>query len=263
MSNLEHDRPIVFLDLETTGVSPHTDRIVEISAIKLIPGEEEPEVKTRRINPGRPIPAAATAIHGIRDEDVAEQPGFHQVARSLAAFLDDADLAGFNILKFDLPMLGREFERAGVPFSTEGRRIVDVKILYNRLEPRTLTAAVRRFLDEEHTEAHGAESDAHATFRVLDAMLERHAELPRDVAGLERVINPSGSRFVDPEGKLRRLGGEVVLGFGKHGGTPLRVLAREQPDYLRWILDRDFSDTVKSKVKEAIEEYGADRDESF
>lgn len=253
MARLVHDRPLVFLDLETTGTYPLYDRIVEISVIKLTPGAETPEIRTRRVHPGRPIPAQATAIHGIRDEDVAEEPRFPRMARSLAHYLEGCDLSGFNLLYFDLPLLRKEFERAGVDFTLEGRRILDVQRLYKVLQPRSLAAAVQHFLEEEHVHAHGAEADAMAAYRVLEGMLERHPDLPQDLEALSRLAGPGDATWVDPEGKLRKSGGRIILGFGKHRGVPLEELARDNPDYLAWILNGDFSGAVKSVVREFIQ----------
>jgi len=254
MPRLLIDRPIVFLDLETTGKFPPTDRIVEICAIKLTPGVDAPEIRTRRVNPGCPIPAESTEIHGIRDEDVADEPEFHRMARSLAGFLEGCDLAGFNIIQFDLPLLRKEFQRAEVPFSLEGRRLLDVYQLFKILEPRSLSAAVMKYLDVEHTDAHGAEADAMATFQVLEGMLERYPDLPGDLSSLNNLINAPDPANVDPEGKLKKTGTHVVLGFGKHRGVSLEELARNNPDYLEWILRGNFSETVKDRVQEALSE---------
>ncbi len=253
MARLVHDHPLVFLDLETTGTFPLYDRIVEISIIKFSPGAEAPEIRTRRIHPGRPIPPQATAIHGIRDEDVADKPRFPRVARSLASHLEGCDLAGFNLLYFDLPLLRKEFERAGVDFSLEGRRILDVHRLYKLLQPRSLVAAVQHYLEEEHVNAHGAEADAMATYRVLEGMLERHPDLPQDLDALTRLAGPGDATWVDPEGKLRKSGDCVILGFGKHRGVPLEEMARDNPDYLAWILNGDFTEAVKSVVREFLQ----------
>ncbi len=254
MRRLQHDRPFVVFDLETTGVSPREDRIVEISIIKFSPGARDPEVKTRRLNPERSIPSEASAVHGIRDADVADEPTFRQVARSLAELLEGCDLAGYNVLKFDLPMLVEEFNRADVEFPLEGRRFLDVQRMFHKLEPRDLSAAVQRYLDEEHTGAHGAEADAHATFRVLEAMLRTHPTLPRDVESLQNEFNPNAPSRVDAEGKLIRKDGVVVMRFGKHRDEPLARVAQEHPDYLEWILQGDFSLDVKRHISRALQE---------
>lgn len=253
MRRLKHDRPIAFFDLETTGVSPLHDRIVEIAVMRFDPGAREPVAKTRRLNPGRPIPPEASAIHGIRDADVADSPTFPQVARSLAQFLEGCDLSGFNILGFDLPMLVEEFARAEVEFDLEGRRFIDVQRMFHKLEPRDLTAAVKRYLDEDHVDAHGAEADVRATFRVLDGMLKQHPTLPRDVLALQEQFNPRAPDRIDATGKLARRNGDVVITFGKHAGKPLTELAVTHRDYLDWILKGDFSVEVKRHVQKTLD----------
>ena len=164
LKNIRLERPLVVLDLETTGTKVQTDRIVEISLLKLLPDGTN-EIKTRRLNPGIPIPAEATAIHGITDADVANENSFRQIARSLAAYLEGCDLCGYNIWNFDLKMLVNEFKRADVPFSVEGRHIIDPCRIFHKREPRDLTAALRFYCRMEHEGAHGAEAD------VLAALL--------------------------------------------------------------------------------------------
>lgn len=253
MSRLELDRPLVFFDLETTGISTREDRIVELSAIRMEPGVETPAILNRRVNPGRPIPAASSAIHGIRDQDVTDAPRFEEIAAEVEAFLEGADLSGFNLERFDLPMLEREFGRAGRPFPLEGRRIIDVLRIFRRLEPRTLEAAVQRFLGVEHEGAHGAEADTLATQQVLLAMLDRHPELPGKPADLAAWVDERRLERVDAEARLVVKDGVVVFGFGKHAGTPLAEMAQRNPGYLAWVLRGDFSETVKLRVREALD----------
>ena len=167
------DRPLVFIDLETTGLNTKSDRIVEMAIIKMSP-EGDVSERVRRFNPGISIPPEATAVHGIRDEDVADEHPFADVARSLADLLEGCDLAGFNIRRFDLPLLRAEFKRAGVAFDLEGRRIVDMKAIFHREEPRDLAAAARFYLDREHSDAHSALGDTRITAEVLWAQLERY-----------------------------------------------------------------------------------------
>ena len=174
------DRPHVFLDLETTGLSVSQDRIIELAIIKVMPQGDVLE-RVRRFNPGMPIPAAATAVHGITDEDVREESMFAQRARSLADLLDDCDLAGFNVRRFDLPLLVAEFRRAGLPFDLEGRRVIDVQAIFHREERRDLSAAARFYLGREHPEAHSALGDIRTSAAVLYAQLARYDHLPKDL----------------------------------------------------------------------------------
>lgn len=251
MRNLELDRPLAFFDLETTGTDPMRDKIVEIAVARIDPSGER-QVRVRRINPERPIPPDATAVHGIRDEDVRDAPAFRQVARSFLEFLADADLAGFNIRRFDLPLLDREFRESGLDLALSGRRVVDAMTIFHRKEPRDLGAAVRFFLERDHEGAHGAESDVAATIDVLDAQLARYADLPRRVADLDAWCNPVPPGAMDRSGKFVLKDGEPIFAFGKQKGKPVREVARVQPDYLEWILKQDFPDDARAIVEEAL-----------
>ncbi|MBQ5394310.1 MAG: 3'-5' exonuclease, partial [Alistipes sp.] len=176
---LKLKRPIVFFDLETTGVNTSSDRIVEISLIKVMPNGEE-IAKTRRINPEMPIPPEATAVHGITDEDVKDAPTFKQIARSLAQFLQGCDFGGFNSNRFDLPLLVEEFLRAGVDVDFKRFRFVDVQTIFHKKEQRTLEAAYRFYCDRDLENAHSAEVDTRATYEVLCAQLDRYNDLEND-----------------------------------------------------------------------------------
>jgi len=247
LRHLELERDLAVLDLETTGVDPGADRIVEVGVLKLAPGAEA--IRFRRlVHPGMPIPAAATAIHGITDEDVAERPRFRRIAPGLIRLLEGADLAGFNLRRFDLPLLAAEFRRAGVAFPLGGRSVLDAQQIYHRFEPRDLAAATRFYLGREHAGAHGALADAEATAAILDAQVGRYGDLPGTVAGLHELLTE-----VDVGGRFRRAGGRVVFGFGKYLGHPLGEVARSDPGYLRWFLGQGFLEDAKSLVLAALE----------
>ncbi len=250
MKNLRLSRPLVFLDLETTGSDPAADRIVEIAGVRVEPDGARQE-RTRRVNPGRPIPPEATAVHGIRDEDVRHEPSFRQIARGFLAWLGDADLAGFNLRRFDLPLLEREIGEAGLDLRLAERRVVDVMVIYHLKERRDLSAAVRFYLGREHAAAHAAGGDAAATMEVLDAQLARYSDLPRTVDGLDALGPPRGAP-VDRGGKFVRAAAGVVFAFGKHQGRPLVQVAAEAPGYLQWILEADFPDDAKDLVRRAL-----------
>jgi DNA polymerase-3 subunit epsilon len=252
LKNLELKRPLAFFDLETTGIDPATDKIVEICVVRAEPGGGM-ETKTRRINPERPIPPAATAIHGIRDEDVRDEPTFRQIARGLLDFLNGADLAGFNVRRFDAPLLDREFSDCGLDFRLAERRIVDAMTIFHRMEPRDLSAASRFYLERELVGAHGAEADVLATVEILDAQLTRYANLPRSVDELDLWGRGGGPGGVDLSGKFVWKDGEAVFRFGKHQGLPLRRVVREAPDYLEWILQSDFPPDTKALVRAALD----------
>jgi DNA polymerase-3 subunit epsilon len=249
MGRLRLARPIVWLDLETTGLVLQKDRIVEISAIKEWP-DGRVEERKRRVNPGMPIPPSATAIHGITDEDVRGEPVFERLAKGFAQFIDDADLGGFGIGRFDLPLLLAEFRRAGVAFSLEGRAVLDAQVIFHRREPRDLAAACRFYLGRDLAGAHDSAVDAAAARDVLQAQLERYPDLPADPAALSAALRDAA--WVDAEGKLILVGNEVVVNFGSRRGRSLRELAAGEPDYLQWILDSDFSPEVMAQVRKAL-----------
>ena len=251
MQNLEIDRPVVFLDVETTGLSVSADRIVEMSILKIEPDGSQ-EQKTRRFNPGRPIHSQATEVHGITDQDVADEPEFRQVAAGLRSYLEGCDIAGFGVSRFDLPLLEAEFRRARVEFSREGRRVIDTLVIYHSMEPRDLTAAYAKYTGKELERPHTAEDDARATAEILDAQLAQHPDLPRTAAALHRFCNPDQDTWIDPDGRLALTDGEVTINFGQHKGQTLREVAEMEPDYLKWILDQDFSDQVRAIVAAAL-----------
>jgi DNA polymerase-3 subunit epsilon len=246
------ERPLAIIDLEATGTAPHRDRIVEISVLKILPDGKK-LLRHRRLNPGMPIPPEATEIHGIRNEDVASEPEFRSVAASLAELLQDCDLAGFGIVQFDLPMLRTEFDRSGVEFPIEGRRILDCKAIYHAMEPRDLSAAHRYYCGEPFEAAHSAEADTLATYRVLVAQLQRYPELPHSLDDLHKLSNPRQADFVDSEGKLIWRNNEVHFNFGKHKGTPLREVCVIDTEYVRWLIAKDFRADLKSVLAAALE----------
>lgn len=233
MSRLEHLRPVrplVAVDTETTGVDPQSCRVVEVAAVRLAPGVA-PTWFHARVDPGVPIPPAATAVHGIADADIRGKPPFAALARRLAGFLAGADLVAYSA-PYDLAVLAAEFARAGVPFAVTGRAVLDPLAVFRRHEPHTLSNAVRVYLGRDHAAAHSAQADTTAALAVIDAQVGRYA-LPADPADLHRALWPVdvGGRFaLDP-------GGEPVFGFGKHRGLPLATVAAADPGYLRWVLD--------------------------
>lgn len=243
-------RPLAFLDLETTGVQRSTDRIIELAVVILSPGGDVQE-RVRRFNPGIPIPPEATAVHGIRDADVAEEPPFSRFARSLHDLLDPCDLAGFNIRRFDLPLLVAEFARSGIPFAADGRRVVDVQDIFHREEPRNLSAAARFYLGREHGEAHAALADIRTTVQVLAAQLDRYRHLPRDLDGLHQYCEEARpTRRYD--GWFDDQSGVLVFARGKHAGVPLSQVVQSDPGYLEWMETRpDMDPGVVEQIRSA------------
>jgi DNA polymerase-3 subunit epsilon len=241
-------RPIVFFDLETTGVDTAKDRIVEVSMIKIMPDGEE-IVRTRRINPQMHIPEQATAIHGITDDDVKDCPTFAQVAKSMAQFIDGCDFGGFNSNRFDLPMLVEEFLRAGVDVDFRRRRFVDVQNIFHKMEQRTLVAAYKFYCDKNLEEAHSAEADTRATYEVLMAQLDRYPELQNDVAALadfsERGQTADFAGRIGYNDKQ-----EEIFNFGKYKGRRVEDVFREEPSYYAWMMNGDFPLYTKKVITE-------------
>lgn len=236
-------RPIVFFDLETTGTNISHDRIVEISIVKVMPDGSE-IVKTRRVNPEMPIPAEATAIHHITDEDVRNEPTFKQIAKSLSQLFVGCDIAGFNSNRFDIPLLDQEFQRANVDFDFGKARFIDVQTIFHKKEPRTLVAAYRFYCGKELEDAHSASADTMATYEVLKAQLERYDDLPCDVEALSDFA--SQNRNVDFVGRLvyddqKR----EVINFGKYKGRIAEEVLRTDPGYYNWIMQGDFTKNTK------------------
>jgi DNA polymerase-3 subunit epsilon len=247
--NLPLERPLAVLDLETTGIDLKKDRIVEISVLKVMPGGLT-EHHTERLNPGIPIPLEVIAIHGITDADVANAPRFEERADFLLALLEGCDLCGFNIKRFDLPLLYNEFVRVGRSFSLEGRSIIDPQEIFHNYEPRDLSAAVRFYLGRNHETRHEAAGDVLATAAVLDAMLTRYSDLPRDVPGLHAHFKTPGT--IDSGGFFARVSGEVRFVKGKHRGEPLDAVARRSPDYLGWMLREIVFPDTQAIVRDAL-----------
>ncbi|MDJ0762467.1 MAG: exonuclease domain-containing protein [Myxococcota bacterium] len=245
-------RPIIYFDVETTGLDPQKDRIIELAAVKHWPDGREEE-KCRRFNPLIPIPKEATAIHGITDADVKNELPFARYARGpggIGDFFKGCDLAGFNIIYFDIPMLKAELVRAGENLDISDIYVVDAYRIFTTKEPRDLGAAVRYYCGESHTDAHSALGDVQATVAVLNAQLDKYADLPRSPAELDTSLRHPES--VDREGKLKWMDGEISISFGRHKGRTLKYLAREEPDYLRWMIDNEIAPDAAAHLRDAL-----------
>ena len=241
-------RPLVFFDLETTGVDTAKDRIVEISMVKVMPDGEE-IVRTRLINPQMHIPEDATAIHGITDEDVKDQPTFAQIAKSLYKFIEGCDFGGFNSNRFDLPMLVEEFLRAGVDVDFKSRKFIDVQNIFHKMEQRTLVAAYKFYCDKDLTDAHSAEADTRATYEVLKAQLDRYTELQNDVAALAEFS--ARGETADYAGRIGfNEKGEEVFNFGKYKGVKVSEVFQREPSYYDWMMKGDFPLYTKKVITE-------------
>lgn len=259
--------PLAVFDVETTGLSVAHDRIVEISIIKLMPNGEQKH-KTLRINPGMPIPAEVSMIHGIYDEDVQQAPSFKQVAKELAEFLKGADLGGFNVMKLDIPILIEEFLRAGISFDVSQRKIVDAQKIFHLMEPRTLSAAYRFYCNKSLENAHSAEADTIATLEVLEAQVARYegvevehkdkgryVPIENDMATLHTL---SMHNMVDLAGRMvYNSQGTPVFNFGKYKDKPVLEVIKRDPAYYDWMQNGDFPLNTKQKLTEIkLSEFG-------
>lgn len=253
MLKLNLDRPIVFFDIEATGISPRADRILELCMIRFCPLRGKDNF-TQRYNPdGMPIPSESTEIHGIRDEDVKDCPTFSDEAQKVLDFIEGCDLAGYNIMRFDIPMLAEECKRANVPFTVTTRRILDVQRIFHQKEPRDLAAALRFYCGDDHIGAHGAEADVEATIRVFEGQLDKYEDLPRSIEKLDQFCNPQNPSWVDAAGRLKWQNGEVVINFGKNRGKPLRDLVTNDRGFINWLLKSDFPPDTREIVQNAMQ----------
>ena len=252
LGNLSIDRPLVFIDIETTGLDKSRDRIIEFAAIKISPDGNENHL-TLRINPQMPIPKETTEIHGITDKDVVDSPKFYQCAADIRNFLNGSDLAGFNMIRFDLPLLENEFRRVNMAFSRQGRNLIDSQIIFHLLEPRNLEAAYKKYCDKDLVNAHSAEADAQATVEVLLGQLNQHPELPRDIQKLADYCLPDRDKYIDAEGKFIWSNGKAICSFGKCRGMSLEQIAKTDPGYLERLSRADFSLEVQDLAKMAMQ----------
>jgi len=231
-------KPIVFFDLETTGINTSTDRIVEISVLKIFPNGNEIS-KTFRVNPEMEIPQSATDVHGISNEDVKDCPMFKMIARDLVSLLEDADLAGYNSNKFDVPLLAEEFIRAEVNFDLKKRKFVDIMVIFMKKEPRTLEAAFKFYCDKELKDAHSALADTKATFEVFKAQLDKYPDLGNDIENISEFS--AHNKNADFAGRLiYDDDNNVVVNFGKYKGQLLFNVLKKDPSYYDWVQKGDF-----------------------
>ena len=246
---LQLKRPLVFIDLETTGVNLSTDRIVEIAIVKVLPDATK-SVKKKIINPQMPIPKSSSDIHGITDEKVKDAPTFKQVANELKQFIDDADLSGYNSNRFDVPLLMEEFLRAGIEIDMHNRRMVDVQHIFHMMEKRTLGAAYKFYCEKELHDAHSAEADATATWEILEAQLNRYVHLGDS---LETILQFTGEeKFVDFARRFIMDNDIEIFNFGKHKGRPVCDVLKAEPQYYDWMMKGDFPLHTKHKLTEIL-----------
>ena len=236
---LQLNKPIVFFDLETTGIKVAVDRIVEISILKIFPNGNK-ESKTWLVNPTVLIPEETTLIHGITNEKVVNEPTFSELSDDIYKLIENCDLAGFNSNKFDIPLLAEEFLRVGKEFNMKNRKAIDIQNIFHKLEQRTLIAAYKFYCDKELTNAHSAKADTNATYEILLAQLDKYSELENNIDFLSD-FSERGGKFADLAGFIRyNQKGEEVLSFGKYRDITLKQIWNDNPGYFSWIKQADF-----------------------
>lgn len=243
---LELKRPICFYDLETTGVNPAIDRIVEIAILKVNPDGSKESFATK-VNPGIPIPIETSKIHGIYDEDVKDSPHFHDLAIKIKNFIGDSDLGGYNCLRFDIPLLIEEFSRVEIEFDTASKKIVDVQQIFFKKEKRDLSSAYMFYCNKSLEGAHTAEADTEATYEVLLGQLEKYGDLEGNIDFLDKLSR--NSKQVDFANRMvKNDQGEVLFNFGKHKGKKVVDILTKEPQYYNWIMNSDFPADTKKKL---------------
>ncbi len=267
MYQLNLKNPLVVFDLETTGTSISKDRIVEMAFIKISP-DQTIEEKCRKINPTIPIPDEVSKIHGIYDKDIKEEPTFKQVAKSLADWLEGCDMAGFNVVQFDLPLLMEEFLRSDVEFDVEHRKIVDAQKIFHLMEKRNLTAAYKFYCDKDLENAHSAMADTKATLDVLISQVERYegqevkdslgktlGQIENDMNSIDRL---SQNHTVDLAGRIILKDGIEVFNFGKHRWKPVSDILKKEPSFYDWMMKGDFPlDTKRKLTQIKLKDFGS------
>lgn len=239
---LKLKNPLVFFDLETTGTNVASDRIVEISYLKVMPNGEE-RSKTYRVNPEMHIPESASDVHGITDEDVADCPTFKEIGKLIAEELKGCDLAGYNSNRFDIPLLAEEFLRADISIDLSKRKFVDVMVIFQKMEQRTLSAAYKFYCDKNLENAHSADADTRATYEVLKAQLDRYPQLENDVESLSKMAHNQNADFA---GRIIfNEKGEEVFNFGKYKNQLVTEVLKRDPSYYSWIMNNEFTLNTK------------------
>ena len=246
--NLNLKNPIAFFDLETTGINTVSDRIVELSILKINPNGSE-ESLTMRLNPEMTIPDNVIEIHGITNEDVADKPTFKEVAKQVAGFIEGCDLAGFNCNKFDIPLLAEEFLRADSDVSLKKRKVVDVQVIFHKMEQRTLSAAYKFYCSKELVGAHGAEADTRATYEILKAQIDHYDNLENDLGFLAKFS--SHTKNADFAGRIVYNKDNVeVFNFGKYKGRSVEEILAKDLGYYGWMMKGDFPLHTKKVLTE-------------
>lgn len=257
--NLNLKKNLCIFDIETTGLDVSQDRIVEISILKVTPEGEETEL-TLRINPEMEISEESISIHGITQEDIKNSPTFKEVAKQIADFIGDADLAGYNSNKFDIPMLAEEFLRVDYHFDMRSRKFIDVQNIFHKMEQRTLAAAYKFYCEKDLENAHSAFADVKATYEVFKAQLKKYDELENDINFLADFSQNNKYKIVDFAGRIAKNNkGKLIYNFGKHKGKTVEEVDKVEPGYYGWMMNSNFPRYTKLVLKEEMERIKADR----
>ncbi len=247
---LELTKPLAFIDLETTGLKIGYDRIIEFSVLKFMPDGSR-KTYTQRVNPEMEIHEEALKVHKISLEELQHEPTFAEVARQLVNFIDNSDLCGFNIMKFDLPMLIEEFMRVNVDFKLEGRKVIDAQHIFHKMEKRDLAAAYRFYCNKQIENQHSAEADIQATYEVLMAQVQKYKALKNNVDAIYEFLGKPLENMVDLANRLiKNSKGEVVFNFGKYKGQKVEDIFEKDPSYYSWMMNGDFPAYTKKKLTE-------------
>jgi len=246
---LELKKSIAFFDIEATGLNIVKDRIVELCILKLNPDHSK-EVKTWLVNPEVPISEEASKIHGYKNEDLTDKPTFKDVSNDVIEFIGNADLGGFNILRYDLPLIMEEFLRVGANFDFTKRKLIDVQKIFHTLEKRTLEAAYKFYCSKDLKNAHSAEADTLATEEILNAQVERYEQLGNTIEELNNFLGDPANQFVDLAGRIVYKGDVPVFNFGKYRGKPVKQVFAKDPSYYSWMMNGDFPQYTKKKLTE-------------
>lgn len=256
---LSLNTPLAVFDLETTGVDVTNDRIVEIAILKVHPNGETEEY-CKRVNPQIPIPKESSEIHGIYEADIKDAPSFTELAEEIATFIGDADLAGYNSNKFDIPVLAEEFLRAGSNFNVADRKFIDVQNIFHKMEQRTLVAAYKFYCDKDLENAHSAMYDTKATWEVLKAQIELYNDLEPNAKFLSEFSRANNVELLDFAGRIAKNDkGEAIYNFGKHKGKTIRQVNKIEPGYYGWMLDANFPLFTKQVLKREMESIKAEQ----
>ena len=261
LGNIQLEKPLVIFDLETTGLDMRNDRIIQFAFLRVNPDHSQDEW-VEFVNPGIKIPPESIQIHGITDEKVKDKAQFSHFVPYIQDFLENCDLSGYNVNRFDLPFLQKEMERNGTPLDLTDTKVVDVQVIFHKMEPRDLAGAYRFYCNKEHLDAHDAMGDVKVTLDVLNAQIGHYKDLPKTVSELHEFTNMQDDRYVTPDRKFFWRHGQAAIGFGKYKGKSLKWIYENDPNYLGWMKGGDFADETKKMIADVMEGIFPEKKES-